>query len=118
MEKGGDKESGFIPKVERIFGMVNIYAGNLAYSVTEEDLRGAFEAYGAVERVSVISDRLTGRSRGFGFVEMPNDEEARTAISSLHDVDLKGRKMLIREARPKAETGGGGYGSPRHERQD
>jgi RNA recognition motif-containing protein len=83
--------------------MINIYAGNLAYSVTEEDLRGAFEQYGAVERVSVISDRLTGRSRGFGFVEMPNDEEARKAITSLHDVELKGRKLLVREARPKAE---------------
>ena len=96
--------------------MVNIYAGNLAYSVTEEDLRGAFEAFGAVEKVSVIMDRLTGRSRGFGFVEMVNDEEARAAISALHDVDLKGRKMLIREARPKTETAGGGGGYGRHER--
>ncbi len=94
--------------------MVNIYAGNLAYSVTEEDLRGAFEAYGTVERVSVIADRLTGRSRGFGFVEMPNDAEGQTAIASLHDVDLKGRPMLIREARPKAE-GHGGYNQPRQE---
>ncbi|RPH93460.1 RNA-binding protein [candidate division KSB1 bacterium] len=82
---------------------MNIYAGNLAYSVTEEDLRGAFEQYGKVERVSVISDRLTGRSRGFGFVEMPNDDEGKNAIASLHDVELKGRKLLVREARPKGE---------------
>ncbi|MFZ5434710.1 MAG: RNA recognition motif domain-containing protein [Calditrichota bacterium] len=83
--------------------MVNIYAGNLAWAVTEEDLRGVFEEFGEVERVSVIMDRLTGRSRGFGFVEMPNVTEANTAIAALHDQDLKGRKMLIREARPKSE---------------
>jgi RNA recognition motif-containing protein len=83
--------------------MLNIYAGNLAYSVTEEDLRQAFGAYGKVERASVIMDRLTGRSRGFGFVEMPNETEARTAIEALHEMDLKGRKLLIREARPKGE---------------
>lgn len=93
--------------------MMNIYAGNLAYSVTEDDLRSAFERYGKVERVSVISDRLTGRSRGFGFVEMPDDEEGKNAIANLHDVELKGRKMLVREARPKGEMerprrGGGG----------
>lgn len=87
--------------------MLNIYAGNLSYSVTEEDLRTAFEEFGTVERTSVIMDRLTGRSRGFGFVEMPNDDEARNAIASLHDVELKGRKMLIREARPKTEGAGG-----------
>jgi RNA recognition motif-containing protein len=98
--------------------MINIYAGNLAYAVTEEDLRQAFEAYGQVEKVAVIMDRLSGRSRGFGFVEMPNDEEAKAAIAGLHDVDLKGRKLLIREARPKGEQGGGGgYGDrpPRRE---
>jgi RNA recognition motif-containing protein len=83
--------------------VVNIYAGNLAYGVTEDDLRQAFEAYGKVDRVSVIVDRLSGRSRGFGFVEMPNDDEARNAIANLHDVDVKGRKMLVREARPKGE---------------
>ena len=83
--------------------MVNIYAGNLAYTTTEDDLRSAFEQYGTVEKVSVISDRLTGRSRGFGFVEMPNDEEGKNAIANLHDVDLKGRKLLVREARPKGE---------------
>jgi RNA recognition motif-containing protein len=83
--------------------MLNIYAGNLAYSVTDEDLRQAFAAYGKVERASVIMDRLTGRSRGFGFVEMADETEARLAIEGLHESDLKGRKMLIREARPKGE---------------
>jgi RNA recognition motif-containing protein len=82
---------------------MNIYAGNLAYSVTEDDLRQAFERHGTVEKVSVISDRLTGRSRGFGFVEMPNDEEAKAAITNLHDFEVKGRKLLVREARPKGE---------------
>ena len=86
--------------------MLNIYAGNLAYSVTDEDLRQAFAAHGKVERASVIIDRLTGRSRGFGFVEMADDAEARAAIEALHETDLKGRKMLIREARPKGEPVG------------
>jgi len=81
--------------------VLNIFAGNLAYSVTEEDLREAFEAYGQVDRASLISDMLTGRSRGFGFVEMPNDAEAQAAMEGLHEKDLKGRKMLIREARPR-----------------
>lgn len=81
--------------------MVNIYAGNLAYGLTEDELREAFERFGAVERVSVIIDRLTGRSRGFGFVEMANADEAKAAIAGLHDVDLKGRKLLVREAEPR-----------------
>jgi RNA recognition motif-containing protein len=96
--------------------VINIYTGNLAYSVTDEDLRTAFEAYGQVEKVAVIMDRLTGNSRGFGFVEMPNDDEGKAAIAGLHDVDLKGRKMLIREARPKVEGQGGGSGYSRRER--
>ena len=95
--------------------MINIYAGNLAYAVTEEDLRTAFEAYGQVEKVAVIMDRLTGQSKGFGFVEMPNDEEGKAAIAGLHDVDIKGRKMLIREARPKGDTQSGGSGYRRRE---
>jgi RNA recognition motif-containing protein len=98
--------------------VINIYAGNLAYAVTEEDLRTAFEAYGPVDKVAVIMDRLTGRSRGFGFVEMTNDEDGKAAINGLHDVDLKGRKLLIREARPKGDEQGGGSGGgyPRRER--
>jgi RNA recognition motif-containing protein len=97
--------------------MINVYVGNLAYSVTEDDLKAKFEECGTVEKASVIIDRLTGRSRGFGFVEMPNDEEAKKAIESMHDVELKGRKMLVREARPKSEMPRGDR-PPRRERQD
>jgi RNA recognition motif-containing protein len=94
--------------------MVNIYVGNIAYAVTEDDLRTAFEPYGTVDKATVIVDRLTGRSRGFGFVEMPNDDEARTAIASLHDVELKGRPMLVREARPRLGTQPGGDAPHQH----
>jgi RNA recognition motif-containing protein len=92
--------------------MVNIYVGNLAYTATEDDLRSAFEAYGTVEKVSLVTDRMTGRARGFGFVEMPNESEAKAAIQGLHDADVKGRKMLVNEARPKEDrprrpSGGG-----------
>jgi len=83
--------------------MINIYAGNLAYTLTEAELRAAFEQYGQVAACSMITDRLTGRSRGFGFVEMTNDDEGKNAIANLHDFDLKGRKLLVREARPKGE---------------
>jgi RNA recognition motif-containing protein len=96
--------------------VINIYTGNLAYAVTEDDLRAAFEAYGQVEKVAVIVDRLTGRSKGFGFVEMPNDEEGKAAIAALYEVDLKGRKMLVREARPKGEGQSGGSGYQHRER--
>lgn len=99
--------------------MINIYAGNLAYTATDDDLRTAFEQYGKVERVSVIIDRLTGRSRGFGFVEMSNDDEAKAAIAGLHDVEIKGRKMLVREAepRPPRREGGGRGDRPRRDQQ-
>ena len=83
--------------------MINIYAGNLAYTLTEPELREAFEQHGTVSACSLIADRLTGRSRGFGFVEMPNDDEGKAAIEKLHDVELKGRKLLVREARPKGD---------------
>jgi RNA recognition motif-containing protein len=85
----------------RIKSMVNIYVGNLSYTVTEDELRMAFEAYGKVDRASVITDRMTGHSKGFGFVEMPNDAEAKTAIASLNETDLKGRNILVNEARPQ-----------------
>ena len=99
--------------------MVNIYVGNLAYTAMEDDVRATFEAYGNVERVSLVTDRMTGRPRGFGFVEMANEAEAKAAIQALHDADLKGRKMLVNEARPKEERparrGGGGGGGGRRE---
>lgn len=82
--------------------MVNIYVGNLSYTVTEDELRSAFEAYGKVDRASVITDRMTGHSKGFGFVEMASEAEARQAITGLNETDLKGRNILVNEARPQA----------------
>lgn len=82
---------------------MNIYAGNLSYQVADEDLKEIFEAYGEVSRASVISDRETGRSKGFGFVEMPNDDEAKSAIDALNGKDVKGRTMNVNEARPRPD---------------
>lgn len=93
--------------------MKNIFVGNLSFSSNEDDVRAAFEAYGAVDRVSIITDRETGRSRGFAFVEMSNDEEADRAINSLNGAQMGGRTLNVNEARPKAEGGGGGGGRGR-----
>lgn len=82
---------------------MNIYVGNLSYQTTESTLRNLFEPYGEVGAVNVIMDRNTGRSRGFGFVEMPNDEEARSAISELDNKEFEGRQLGVNEARPKPE---------------
>jgi RNA recognition motif-containing protein len=82
---------------------MNIYVGNLAYSVTEDDLRDAFAAFGQISRVSVITDKLSGQSKGFGFVEMPDNSQADAAIKALNDQDFKGRRMKVNEARPRAE---------------
>ena len=82
---------------------MNIYVGNLSFEVTEEELRQAFEAFGQVESTSVVQDRYSGRSRGFGFVEMPTSEEANAAINGLNGTDLKGRTLRINEARPRNE---------------
>jgi cold-inducible RNA-binding protein len=81
--------------------MVNIYVGNLPYTTMETDLQQAFEAYGAVSRAKVITDRETGRSRGFGFVEMTNDTEADAAIEALNGQDFGGRRLVVNKARPK-----------------
>ena len=94
---------------------MNIYVGNLAYSITDDDLREAFAAFGEVSRASVIMDRDTGRSKGFGFVEMPDDNEARTAISELDGKDIEGRAIKVNEARPRTDRRGGG-GAPRWSR--
>lgn len=83
--------------------MVNIYVGNLAYTTTEDDLRNMFEAHGKVDRASVVMDRMSGRSKGFGFVEMPNDNEARTAIGALNDMETQGRRLIVNEAKPKTD---------------
>ena len=80
---------------------MNIYIGNIAFNATVDDIRQLFEQYGAVEKVTVITDRDTGRSRGFGFVEMPNASEARAAIEGLHGAALHGRALTVNEARPR-----------------
>ena len=87
---------------------MKIYAGNLSYEVTEDDLRSAFEAFGQVDSVNIIKDQYSGRSKGFGFVEMQSAEEAQTAINELNGKELKGRTLNVNEARPRAEGGRGG----------
>ena len=82
---------------------MNIYVGNLSYEVTEENLKEAFEAFGEVSTVKIIKDNYTGRSKGFGFVEMPVKVEAQSAIESLNRKDLKGRSLNVSEARPRSE---------------
>jgi RNA recognition motif-containing protein len=79
---------------------MNIYVGNLAWGVADEELRRAFEGYGQVTTATVIKDKATGKSRGFGFVEMPNSPEAQAAITGLNGADLKGRPITVNEARP------------------
>jgi|ERR1043166_978446 RNA recognition motif-containing protein len=96
--------------------MVNIYVGNLSYDATQDDLRQAFEAHGEVSSVAIIMDKMTGRSRGFGFVEMPDKGQAEAAIQALNLQEIRGRAMTVNEARPKTEGGGsrgggGGRGS-------
>lgn len=80
---------------------MNIYVGNLAYSTTDEDLRAAFAPYGSITSARVVFDKETGRSRGFGFVEMANSSEALAAIEALNQAELQGRQLRINEARPK-----------------
>ena len=80
---------------------MNIYVGNLSYSMSESELRDAFSAFGEVSSVKILMDRETGRSRGFGFVEMPNQSEAETAIAQLNGKDVGGRALRINEARPR-----------------
>jgi RNA recognition motif-containing protein len=94
--------------------MKNLYVGNLPHSTTESELRTVFEAHGAVEKVSLVTDRETGRSRGFAFVEMTNAPEADKAIAALNGTDLGGRTLTINEAKPKTDrpkSGGQRFGS-------
>lgn len=92
--------------------MKNIFVGNLSFGATEDAVRSLFEAYGTVDRVSIVTDRDTGQARGFGFVEMSNNSEGDRAISELNGRELDGRAMNVNEARPKEERGfGGGRGS-------
>lgn len=89
---------------------MNIYIGNLAQEVTDDDLRHAFESFGNLTSAKVIKDKFSGESRGFGFVEMPDNQEATTAIESLNGSELKGKKITVSEARPRAENRRGGMG--------
>lgn len=88
--------------------MKNLYVGNLPHSTTETELRNLFETHGAVEKITLVTDRDTGRSRGFGFVEMTNASEADKAVAALNGTDLGGRTLTINEAKPKAERPKGG----------
>lgn len=89
---------------------MNIYVGNLPWGLSEEDLREAFVAFGEVVSVKIIQDKFTGRSRGFGFVEMANQEEGESAISALNGKDFKGREIVVNQARPRRDDQGGGGG--------
>lgn len=90
--------------------MKNLFVGNLSFQTTETDLRALFEAFGQVGRVHMAMDRETGRARGFGFVEMANDEEAKKAIAGLDGKEVSGRNIKVNEARPKERSGGFGGG--------
>ena len=92
---------------------MNIYVGNLSYEVTEEELQQAFEAFGQVESIKIVKDMYTGRSRGFGFVEMPSKAEGESAISNLNGTALKGRTLKVSEARSRNEGRRRGRGGGR-----
>jgi len=99
----------------------NIFVGNLSFNTSEDELRQIFEPFGQVDRISIMTDRDTGRSRGFGFVEMTNDEEGEKAITALNGSSVGGRTINVNEARPKTERsgfggGGGGGGRDRGDR--
>ncbi|MEQ8704984.1 MAG: RNA-binding protein [Phaeodactylibacter sp.] len=89
---------------------MNIFVAKLNYDTRESDLLEAFEEFGAVDSAKIIMDRDTGRSKGFGFVEMPNDDEAREAIHQLNDQEMDGRQIVVKEAEPRGNRGGGGGG--------
>jgi cold-inducible RNA-binding protein len=84
---------------------MNIYVGNLSYSATENSIKDLFEGYGQVTTAKIVTDKFTGSSRGFGFIEMPNDDEAQRAIAELNGKDFEGRKIVVNESRPRETTG-------------
>ena len=98
---------------------MNIYVSNLSFAIEDEDLKSYFAEYGEVTSAKVITDKYTGRSKGFGFVEMGSDQEAQTAINALHGKEISGRTLTVNEARPKEEGGGrrdgGGFGGGRRD---
>ena len=87
---------------------MNIYVGNLSWSMTDEDLNSLFSQYGSVTSAKILKDKMNGRSKGFGFVEMEDDEAAKTAIANLNETDVQGRKLIVNESQPRPE-GEGGY---------
>ena len=97
---------------------MNIYVGNLSWTMTDEDLTNLFTQYGTVTSGKILKDKMNGRSKGFGFVEMEDDEAARTAIANLNETEVMGRKLIVNESQPRQEgeggfkkrSGGGGYG--------
>ena len=93
--------------------MIKIYVGNLSFRTKEDGLRELFEQYGQVDSASIINDRQTGRSRGFAFVEMANDDEGRTAIEDQNGKEFEGRALTVNEAKPREDRGGGGRGGYR-----
>ncbi len=95
---------------------MKIYVGNLSYEVTEEELRQEFEAFGGVESVNIITDKYSGRPKGFGFVEMPTVSEGQAAITGLNGKTLKDRTLNVNTARPRSDDRGGGFGGGRQRR--
>ncbi|MBS1760153.1 MAG: RNA-binding protein [Bacteroidetes bacterium] len=91
---------------------MNIYAGNLSWNLKDQDLQNLFASHGEVTSAKIVNDKFTGRSKGFGFVEMPNDEQAQAAIAALNGTEVDGRSIVVNESRPKPEgerSGGGGF---------
>jgi len=93
---------------------MNIYIGNVSFDTTEEDLRKAFEGYGEVSKANIITDKFSGKSRGFGFVEMPTKGEAEAAMTGLNGQELNGQTLNVNEARPRTERNSGGRGERRY----
>ena len=89
---------------------MNIYVGNLSWNLKDQDLLNLFSAHGEVTTAKIINDKFTGRSKGFGFVEMPNDDQAQAAIAALNGTAVDGRNVVVNESRPKPEGSGGGCG--------
>jgi RNA recognition motif-containing protein len=89
---------------------MNIYVGNLSWQMTDEDLRNLFEQHGTVGSAKIVKDKVSGRSKGFGFVEMEDDGEAQQAITNLYDSEVMGRKIIVNESQPKQQGGAGGGG--------
>jgi RNA recognition motif-containing protein len=93
---------------------MRIYVGNLPYSMTDDELRDLFSAYGELAAAEVIKDKFSGQSKGFGFVDMPSNADADAAIKALNEMEMKGRKLTVNEARPRAERPRGGGGGGRY----